>query len=903
MDKVQHQLEMLKSYFLNRTDVLAGDLPATGKPCPMRVKDLDKLLISHLTGLETDCEFIIKNKPKTIKASIRLGSYTPNIDNKTKWMCIDIDGGNSHQNPVKFPIRTTRLISNLCKKAKLTYSIEKSRSGDGYHIWVFFEKPIEAFLAQKLGHLLVPANIPLLKGGMADSKKGKGVEVFPKSIKISEEGHGALVYLPFHYSAEGGKNSFYFFVTDTKLRLDKTPTITPNIPYSVENAIIILSCEHPIELPIENLSFPKDNKWKEWRIEALTKVELAKIYEKNLTGNSRKNGEWLECRSPESEDRNPSAGVYDKGERYERGMFHCFISGNSLSLFDFMINHGEAKNFQHACELLAELTDTPLPAMLNSSDDNLPSVIITGRQQRDVVKDFWKVLHIHLEQNKIFFRLGDILVEPVLNRLGGGELREVESAKLTSILIRATNIMRIKQEKYQVPAILPPYVVADMIALPDNNIPKINSILGSPFFNKTGELIVNQGFHFDDEVYLNYPQSFIPHYSIGEISQKEARSKVEWLKKEILSDFPFTDESDKSHFLAALFQPFIRMMITGPTPLYLISASSPGSGKSLLAKCLSIIVIGAEVSSRVLSRSEDERRKMITAELISGRSIILLDNLDEDPTNGSKKNDRLNSPSLASVLTATEYSDRLLGQSRTVHLPNRCLWLMTGNNPVLSLELSRRCALIRLEPSTSQPWLIPTENLRHPDLSNWIQENRMKLLEVTLEVIKSWLDAGKPIVNSKKLGSYESWSVIMGSLLSYLGQKDFLMNQQKIERAVDPKEEACMELVELWFKKFKFKQVSASDILTLESSTDLFELILGVDDFSGKKVALGKFLSRKSGCVFNHKKIVIAENSEKKGNKYALISTKTKIGKGGIRGNLSNNIDPLINYEEIIHDY
>ena len=70
-------------------------------------------------------------------------------------------------------------------------------------------------------------------------------------------------------------------------------------------------------------------------------------------------------------------------------------------------------------------------------------------------------------------------------------------------------------------------------------------------------------------------------------------------------------------------------MIDGLAPIHLIEAPTQGSGKGLLASLISIVSTGSAAEGRTVPENEDEVRKMITAELVTGRPIILLDNLSE----------------------------------------------------------------------------------------------------------------------------------------------------------------------------------------------------------------------------------------------------------------------------------
>jgi hypothetical protein len=102
--------------------------------------------------------------------------------------------------------------------------------------------------------------------------------------------------------------------------------------------------------------------WKAWRAEALSVLDLQDIYGDLLTGKSRDG--WLECRDPSSPsgDQHPSASVADGTGQAERGSFHSFRTGKTLSAFDFLVGQGRASDFADSCCLVADLTGMPRPA-------------------------------------------------------------------------------------------------------------------------------------------------------------------------------------------------------------------------------------------------------------------------------------------------------------------------------------------------------------------------------------------------------------------------------------------------------------------------------------------------------------------------------------------------------------
>ncbi|MBU1752933.1 hypothetical protein KKG56_03615, partial [bacterium] len=96
----------------------------------------------------------------------------------------------------------------------------------------------------------------------------------------------------------------------------------------------------------------------------------------------------------------------------------------------------------------------------------------------------------------------------------------------------------------------------------------------------------------------------------------------------LFGDFPFDDEADLAHAVAALVLVFTRRMIDGPTPLHLIEAPAPGTGKTLLAELISLISTGRKPEAIALQPREEEVNKLLGSELARGRPIVLLDNLD-----------------------------------------------------------------------------------------------------------------------------------------------------------------------------------------------------------------------------------------------------------------------------------
>ena len=79
----------------------------------------------------------------------------------------------------------------------------------------------------------------------------------------------------------------------------------------------------------------------------------------------------------------------------------------------------------------------------------------------------------------------------------------------------------------------------------------------------------------------------IPEGPCGE----ETRACVDILL-DVISDFPFADQSSRANALAILFTLLMRPVIKGHIPLAVVDAPMQGTGKTLLVSSLASIAVG-----------------------------------------------------------------------------------------------------------------------------------------------------------------------------------------------------------------------------------------------------------------------------------------------------------------------
>ena len=255
---------------------------------------------------------------------------------------------------------------------------------------------------------------------------------------------------------------------------------------------------------------------------------------------------------------------------------------------------------------------------------------------------------------------------------------------------------------------------------------------------------------------------------------------------DVVTDFPFSKSDHRAAWLAFLLTPLARFAFTGPAPLFLVDANVRGSGKSLLADVVSLIVTGREMSRMSNPKDDDEARKRITALALAGDTLCLIDNI----VGG------LGCASLDAALTGTVWKDRVLGASEIVELPLSVTWSATGNNVVLHADMSRRVAHIRLDSRLENPE--QREGFRHPNLKAFVRQHRHQLLADALTILAAFCHARRPQQRLSTWGSFEGWSDLIRQAVVWCGQADPGATRTELVEQSDREAIALRELLGGW---------------------------------------------------------------------------------------------------------
>lgn len=466
--------------------------------------------------------------------------------------------------------------------------------------------------------------------------------------------------------------------------------------------------------------------------------------------------------------------------------------------------------------------------------DNLPRIETNGEHLRDISDAALTALKAANDPPFMFVR-GGSPVRVFLDTDAAPAIQSHTTASLKGVLARCANFVSTSFDRGTVPVAPPAVVVEDILSLPTwQGIPPLSGIVTAPIVSASGKLETEPGYLEASALY--YHDAFRGDLPDTTPTPANIEAAKRLLLETLIGDFPFVDEAGKAHTLGIILLPFVRPCIKGATPLHLVDAPTPGSGKSLLVEVAQKIFAPKISPTPADVKDDDEWRKRITSSLLTGGSHIWFDNI----------NRKVDSGSLAAALTATEWTDRLLGGNAQINAPVRCVWTATGNNTQLSDELARRTVYIRLDPCMERPW--DRDGFKIPDLREFVTKERPKLLAAAITLIRAWLDKGMPAYTGKPLGSYEAWTRVIGGILETAGVPGFLSNRAELFEKADPERESWAAFLEAWWNKFRDARCGIADIFSLAIEHNLIDGKEGHE--RSERIIFGKALRSKTARVF-----------------------------------------------------
>jgi len=251
------------------------------------------------------------------------------------------------------------------------------------------------------------------------------------------------------------------------------------------------------------------------------------------------------------------------------------------------------------------------------------------------------------------------------------------------------------------------------------------------------------------------------------------------------------------------------------------------------------------------------------------------------------------------LLTTRSWTDRILGRTEMVTVPNKAMWMLTGNNPKLSRDIARRSIRSRIDPKVDRAWL--RTSFKHDPLEGWAKSHRNELVRAALVLVQAWIAAGRPLSRAR-LGSFQAWAGVVGGVLGVAGVDGFLGNLDALYAHADTDDAAWREFTQAWWDAHGGAEVHVSLLAELCEKHDLMAQILGDGSTRSQQIRLGRALPGARDRSFGQLQVVVGNTDRKGRTLYALKhlgepsppheARPTKLGPGSGDGWVPYDDDP-----------
>ena len=411
--------------------------------------------------------------------------------------------------------------------------------------------------------------------------------------------------------------------------------------------------------------------------------------------------------------------------------------------------------------------------------------------------------------------------------------------------------------------------------------PHVSGIITTPTLRPDGSLLAAPGYDPASELYL-LPSLQLPPIA-AHPTRQDALAGLEKLKY-LFREFSFQDKHGSglekrlncSVAISALLTALLRGSL--PTaPVYLVCASTPGTGKSYLVDVIAVVTTGQFCPVITTSRNAEETEKRIGSILLSGIPIVSLDNCIHD----------LGGELLCQLTERPVIRIRILGRSEMPPCECHTAVFATGNNIVFKGDMVRRGLVCNLEALDERPELREFE----ADALDIAAADRGPYVAAALTIVRAYIAAGSPKV-CPSLGSYSAWSNMVRSPLVWLGEPDPVLSMEGL-RNEDVELANIREFFSLWLEYGLDLDTPYLTVTIIEEATaaapanywgprEFKPFLLGVAAAKGDpdKISawrLGLWLRRISGRIV---KLTDAQGTE---HKYRLIREQARTGRACFR--------------------
>ena len=308
--------------------------------------------------------------------------------------------------------------------------------------------------------------------------------------------------------------------------------------------------------------------------------------------------------------------------------------------------------------------------------------------------------------------------------------------------------------------------------------PPVAGVINTPTLRPDGSVLREEG--YDPQTRLILAASPTMPALMDNPTQSDARAALETLNK-LLTEFAFANEASRAVVLSGMVTSVVRALFP-VVPAHVISATAPGAGKSYSIDIISAIATGDLCPVMAAGVTIEETDKRLGAALLSGVSLISIDNVSGD----------LGGDLLCQAVERPVVNIRPLGKSEHVRVESRAIFFSTGNNVVLIGDMTRRAIVAKLDPGEERPELRQFKS----DPVAAVLADRGRYVAAALTIVRAYLAAGRPNP-APRLASFHGWSDTVRSALIWIGCADPVDTMLEA-RDEDPQYAALRQVLVAW---------------------------------------------------------------------------------------------------------
>ena len=205
--------------------------------------------------------------------------------------------------------------------------------------------------------------------------------------------------------------------------------------------------------------------------------------------------------------------------------------------------------------------------------------------------------------------------------------------------------------------------------------------------------------------------------------------------------------------LIALALSIVERVLLPARPLFFVTAGLRGGGKTTVLMMIALAVTGIKAAAAAWAADPSERKKALFSYLLEALPFLVWDNIP--------RGTMIACPHLERASTTETYSDRVLGETKTLIAPAYTIHGFTGNNIGPKSDQASRSLEARLSTDRTDP---ENREFKHPDPIGWTQDHRGQILEALYTIL-----LGNPQLKARKPAEtrFKEWWHLVGSAVEY----------------------------------------------------------------------------------------------------------------------------------------